>query len=60
MRYEAFKEEKFDQTWRVEIIDRATETVRYIAMFTGEDAEERATRYASTQNEESGSLAIAA
>jgi hypothetical protein len=60
MRYEAFKEEKFDQTWRVEIIDRVTGTLRYIAMFTGEDAEERAIRYAGTQNEEAGSLAIAA
>ncbi len=60
MRYKACKEESSKDTWRVEIIDRATGALRYIATFSGDDAEERALNYERSQNEEWSNFAVAA
>lgn len=53
MKYEAVKDKKYIDVWRVEAINYSGDGECYVAIFSGGNAEERAREYAHFKNRKS-------
>lgn len=52
MMYETIQDRHHPDDWRVEAIDRESDGEIYVTIFSGHDAQERATEYSDWKNEQ--------